>query len=325
MLITDEEDRMSGYRGDGFGMHGDHGDDDYRREMEEGRREDRGRGRHEEERRGFLLDRGEGRGEWHERQRDWNRDDQDGDRGFMGRARDFFGRDDDHDRRSGPHGRGEWQSWDDGPKWNERDPEDRHLAHRREGGEGGDQRAIRAAEAYRSRYGTHAHEGQYGGGAMMDLDRHGGNERWYSDRERRHNFSGVGRFGTGSSEQQSGRGLHDDHYRSWRDRQMEELDRDYQDYCREREQEFGSAFESWRTRRRSEQHGASGTQEQRSSDNLGGAGGAGAASALSSHAGMQPGDPSTNQPGGSAEVTRDQQSDSLVADEGSGETKGKRK
>ena len=41
----------------------------------------------------------------------------------------------------------------------------------------------------------------------------------------------------------------DDHYRSWRDKQMQALDRDYQDYCREREQQFHSDFDSWRSQR----------------------------------------------------------------------------
>jgi hypothetical protein len=42
----------------------------------------------------------------------------------------------------------------------------------------------------------------------------------------------------------------DDHYRSWRDRHMSELDRDYEDYCREREQEFHRSFNEWRGKRR---------------------------------------------------------------------------
>lgn len=41
----------------------------------------------------------------------------------------------------------------------------------------------------------------------------------------------------------------DDHYRSWRDRQMQSLDRDYQDYCREREQQFHRDFDQWRSQR----------------------------------------------------------------------------
>lgn len=41
----------------------------------------------------------------------------------------------------------------------------------------------------------------------------------------------------------------DDHYISWRNRQLEELDRDYRDYCREREQQFPQDFDSWRSSR----------------------------------------------------------------------------
>ncbi len=41
----------------------------------------------------------------------------------------------------------------------------------------------------------------------------------------------------------------DDHYLSWRDRQMSELDRDYADYCREREQQFHRDFDDWRRER----------------------------------------------------------------------------
>jgi hypothetical protein len=41
----------------------------------------------------------------------------------------------------------------------------------------------------------------------------------------------------------------DDHYLSWRDRQMDALDRDYADYCREREQQFHQDFNEWRRQR----------------------------------------------------------------------------
>lgn len=51
----------------------------------------------------------------------------------------------------------------------------------------------------------------------------------------------------------------DDHYRSWRDQHMQSLDRDYQDYCREREQQFHRDFGSWRQNR---QHGQGGSQAQ---------------------------------------------------------------
>ena len=54
----------------------------------------------------------------------------------------------------------------------------------------------------------------------------------------------------------------DDHYRSWRDRQMQALDRDYEDYCREREQQFHQDFGSWRQNRQKQQPtGQSGQQQ----------------------------------------------------------------
>jgi hypothetical protein len=42
----------------------------------------------------------------------------------------------------------------------------------------------------------------------------------------------------------------DDHYRSWRDQQLQALDRDYADFCREREQQFHQDFDTWRSQRR---------------------------------------------------------------------------
>ena len=58
-------------------------------------------------------------------------------------------------------------------------------------------------------------------------------------------------FGGNPSRSQRSYGSNqDDHYRSWRNKQMEALDRDYADYCREREQQFHSDFDSWRSQRR---------------------------------------------------------------------------
>lgn len=50
------------------------------------------------------------------------------------------------------------------------------------------------------------------------------------------------------------RSSQDEHYLSWRDKQMEALDRDYAEYCREREQEFHTDFDRWR-RQRHQKHG----------------------------------------------------------------------
>lgn len=44
-------------------------------------------------------------------------------------------------------------------------------------------------------------------------------------------------------------GLHDESYGRVRQRHIEELDRDYDEWCREREQQFHRDFNSWRTQR----------------------------------------------------------------------------
>ncbi len=44
-------------------------------------------------------------------------------------------------------------------------------------------------------------------------------------------------------------GMHDRHYGEWRARQMEQLDRDYDDYARENQSRFEDDFSSWRERR----------------------------------------------------------------------------
>ena len=66
-----------------------------------------------------------------------------------------------------------------------------------------------------------------------------------------------GGFGRGFEERQrpqgfgesSAQGIHDPHYHSWRQRQIEELDRDYDEYRRENQARFESEFGSWRERR----------------------------------------------------------------------------
>jgi len=71
----------------------------------------------------------------------------------------------------------------------------------------------------------------------------GGSDRWSSGQ-------GQNRSNWNDQRQSSHSSHQDDHYRSWRDKQMEALDRDYADYCREREQQFHSDFDTWRSQRR---------------------------------------------------------------------------
>lgn len=60
--------------------------------------------------------------------------------------------------------------------------------------------------------------------------------------------SGSSSFG-GSSGGQSMRSPHDQHYSSWRQRQIEELDRDYDEYCREHQSRFENEFSGFRQQR----------------------------------------------------------------------------
>ena len=61
---------------------------------------------------------------------------------------------------------------------------------------------------------------------------------WSRDEYRRSSFAG-------SSERE----LRDPHYRQWRQRQIEELDRDYDEYRREHQSKFENDFGTWRSKR----------------------------------------------------------------------------
>ena len=76
-----------------------------------------------------------------------------------------------------------------------------------------------------------------------------GDEQWDGGSQSR---GGEQRFGGSDERSPDDRRFSahsDDHYRSWRDRHMSELDRDYQDYCREREQQFHREFSEWRSQK----------------------------------------------------------------------------
>ena len=65
--------------------------------------------------------------------------------------------------------------------------------------------------------------------------------QWDRDDYRRTSFAGL--------PERSQR--HDPHYHEWRQRQIEDLDRDYDDYRREHQSKFENEFGSWRERRQS--------------------------------------------------------------------------
>ena len=77
--------------------------------------------------------------------------------------------------------------------------------------------------------------------------------RDFDDREREQSFMFRDRFENGSDRERSPRNFRssrDEHYLAWRDKQIEALDRDYAEYCLEREQQFRADFDAWRRQRR---------------------------------------------------------------------------
>jgi len=86
-----------------------------------------------------------------------------------------------------------------------------------------------------------------------DWDRDDERERserdWPTGRQQDRRFMFGGDSPENRSEGRRFRSHPDDHYLSWRDKQIQSLDRDYEDYCREREQQFHSEFDSWRQQR----------------------------------------------------------------------------
>jgi hypothetical protein len=219
-----------GYLGDGYGMRGDHGDEDFGRDRGQNRERsfgdrDRERGFGERDRnfrdhdrsrdRNFMFDddrqQSRSRDDWNDGRREregWGGDpgrmsgrrEQDDDHGFMDRAREkaqgWFG-DDDKDH----HGRQQDRSW---------------------GGQG-----------------RHEERPSLGGSGN-----HTGWENMQRSRPTPHR---------------------DDHYRSWREKQMQALDREYEEYCRDCEQKFHQDFDSWRQNRQ-QQGQSSPTSEQGGQD-----------------------------------------------------------
>lgn len=76
--------------------------------------------------------------------------------------------------------------------------------------------------------------------------------KWAEDEYRGTSRAGSANWSDRSREDQSDRSRDDrfdPHYRSWRDRHLSELDRDYDDYRAEHQSRFESDFGSWRERR----------------------------------------------------------------------------
>jgi len=86
---------------------------------------------------------------------------------------------------------------------------------------------------------------QHGYVPEYDEEMSGERERGSRDRDFMFREGDEDGFGRGRSDHP------DAHYLDWRDRHMRELDRDYEEYRRERGQQFHDDFTAWRDRRRS--------------------------------------------------------------------------
>ena len=171
------------------------------------------------------------------------------DRGFFDRAGDeiasWFGddeaerrrredrmRDEREGRYSAEYGRGSDRDEGRGRFWRERSWDRGDL-------ERDEDRFRNRGRDYRPMTGDYARSEQFF--AASGTPRGG-----FSDEDR----SGFGRSSRSGTSDLPGRSRIDDpHYSSWRQRQLDELDRDYDDYRRERQSRFEDDFGSWRERR----------------------------------------------------------------------------
>ena len=162
-------------------------------------------------------------------------------RGFLERAGDeiasWFGGDDDHRRgdehmgRERERERGMWRS-----PASERDRDYRPAFGREDRAPGRDWGRERDRD-YRPM------TGDYGRREQADYEQFaasGPSRRGYGyDENRRTSYAGSSERGASM----------DPHYHSWRERQISDLDRDYDEYRREHQSKFESDFAGWRERR----------------------------------------------------------------------------
>jgi hypothetical protein len=245
-MAYDRYDTRDGPRDERSRWSGEHDSDRSRRG------DNRGQGRHDD--RGFFERAGDEISSWfgdedaeRRRREDRMQDEREnGDRGrSMSQNRDYdrgYGRDWNRDRsehrdrdRDWNDNRGVFASGGSSER-------DYNRGWRRELGWGPDRNrdfGDRDRGGYRPMTGDYGRSERGFGGERSDSE-------WARDPYRR-----TSRAGTSDQSDRSRheRGDFDPHYRSWRDRHMSELDRDYDDYRRENQSRFESEFGSWRERR----------------------------------------------------------------------------
>lgn len=247
-----------------------YGDDTNRDRWRDEERQRSSYGRDRDEDRGFFEragdqlrswfgdddDRGPGRD--YQRDPSWNRN-QDMSRGGMHGS--TWDRDQNRGSRSQGGGWSGGSSWDQNSNSGSQSNQDRGFGQMGRGGYG---QSSSSWERDQDRGRSWAHSSDrdrsrssgFGGfrdeSAFRSQHRHRSHPQGWSEANRGESESlGYGEFrGTlgGFGNQTFGSSEHD-HYRNWRDREMSKLDRDYEDYCREREQQFNQDFDSWRRNR----------------------------------------------------------------------------
>jgi hypothetical protein len=222
---------------------GDYGRSDYRSDQERGYgRQDYRRGEYgrDEDDRGFLDRAGDEVRSWfgdeeaqrrrEEDERRWEREHRlAGERSNAG----YGGRDDPGERPGGGWGNQSGDSWNrDRPGergWLGGSPSDEGYPSDRHPGYG-------ARSRYRESGGADTGN-QYGYGRAPGGSTGFGAQGYSSARSGQ--FAGQSRGGD----------LHDPHYSQWRQRQIDEIDRDYDEYRREHQSRFEQEFGSWRSKR----------------------------------------------------------------------------
>jgi hypothetical protein len=156
--------------------------------------------------------------------------------------RDFMFDDGDRNRGSGSHGRGGQggagffsRMGEQAGSWFGDDDQ------------GGRSQGSDASEWFGGSQGQRGHHRPQGGMSHYGREHgQGGFQGDYGGGRQQGGFGGRGDWDRQGSGRQSFSSHPDAHYHSWRDKQVQALDRDYQDYCREREQQFHQDFDSWR-------------------------------------------------------------------------------
>lgn len=182
------------------------------------------------------------RGRWDEGRGSARYDEDRGERGFFERAGDeissWFGDDEAERRRRQDEDRGQGDD------------------ERRSYGSGGhdnyDRQPRFRDEGYRRPY-----TGRFQGGRTYGDDR--GEQRGSQDNQW---DRGSGQRGTQRDFTGMASGMHDPHYKDWRQRQIESLDRDYDEYRRENQSRFESEFTGWREQRKTKRQMLKDIREQ---------------------------------------------------------------